>query len=72
MADVVTKVWVETDNCTSCEACLAACPEVFEMNNDVAAVKKEAGTPEFLKANSQGIIQAAQDCPCESIKYETA
>ena len=72
MAEVVTKVWVETDNCTSCEACVADCPEVFEMNNDVAAVKKEAGDPAFLKANSQGIIQAAQDCPCESIKYEKA
>ena len=42
------------------------------MNNDVAAVKEEAGNPASLKANSQGIIQAAQDCPCESIKYETA
>jgi ferredoxin len=72
MSDVVTKVWVEADNCTSCEACVAVAPDVLEMNNDVASVKQEASDPAFLKAHSQDIIQAAQDCPCEAIKYETA
>ncbi len=68
----VTKVWVEKDDCTSCEACVASCPEVFEMNNDVAVVKAEANNADFLAANSESIKQAAQDCPCEAIKYEEA
>ncbi|HSW47092.1 MAG TPA: ferredoxin [Phycisphaerae bacterium] len=72
MSDVVTKVWVEAENCTSCEACVAIAPEVLEMNGDVAIIKAEASDPAFLKAQSESIIQAAQDCPCEAIKYETA
>ena len=68
----VTKVWVEADNCTSCEACVATCPEVLEMKDDVACVKPSANNPASLKANSDAIIQAAQDCPCEAIKYEEA
>lgn len=70
MADVVTKVWVEEDECTSCEACVAACPEAFELDGDVAKVKSE--DPAFLKEHSEGIIQAADECPCDAIKFETA
>ncbi len=66
----VTKVWVETENCTSCEACVAVAPEVLEMKDDLAVVKPEANNPESLAAQSESIIQAAQDCPCEAIKYE--
>ncbi len=66
MAKTVTKVWIKTEDCTSCEACVAACPEVFEMKNDVASVI--AGVD--IAANSQGIIEAADSCPCEAIKYE--
>lgn len=71
MAEIVTKVWIEVDDCTACEACVGACPEVFEMGDDVAIIKSEAEDADFLEANSEGIIQAADDCPTEVIKYET-
>ncbi|HOW72055.1 MAG TPA: ferredoxin [Phycisphaerae bacterium] len=70
MAKTVTKVWVDTDNCTSCEACVASAPDVFEMKGDVAAVKAEAKDAAFLQAHSDEIIAAAGDCPCEAIKFE--
>jgi len=72
MAEIVTKVWIVEDDCTSCEACVGSCPEVFEMGDDTAVVKSEGEDAEFLKANSEGIIQAADECPTEAIKYETA
>lgn len=68
MAETVTKVWVVEDDCTSCEVCVGTCPEVFEMGDDAATVKGGAD----LAANSDDIIQAADDCPTEAIKYETA
>ncbi len=71
MAEIVTKVWIEVDDCTACEACVGACPEVFEMPDDVAIIKSEAEDADFLEANSEGIIQAADDCPTEAVKYET-
>ena len=40
------------------------------MDNDVAKVI--SNDAEFLKAHSEEIIQAAEECPCEAIKYESA
>lgn len=70
MAKIVTKAWVEADDCTACEACVAVAPEAMEMDNDVAKVI--SNDAEFLKAHSEEIIQAAEECPCEAIKYESA
>ena len=69
MADV-SKVWIEGDECISCDACVDACPEVFEMGDDTAVVKSEAKEPAFCKEHSDGIIEAADACPVEVIKYE--
>ena len=30
------KATVDPDLCTGCELCVSTCPEVFEMNDDVA------------------------------------
>ena len=65
------KAIVDEDTCTGCESCVEICPDVFEMGDDVAVIKSEAEDAEFLKANSEGIIQAADECPTEVIKYET-
>jgi len=72
MAEIVTKVWIEVDDCTSCEACVGSCPEVFEMGDDAAVVKSEGQDADFLKAHSEAILQAADECPTEAIKCETA
>jgi len=71
MEETVTKVWID-DECISCEACIAVCPEVLDMDGDKCVVKSEAAdNAEVLKENSESIIQAAEECPVEAIKYET-
>ncbi len=66
----VTKVWIEDGECISCEACTEALPEVFEMGDDVAVVKAEAQEAEFCRQHSDEIIEAAETCPVDAIKYE--
>ena len=71
MAETVTSVTI-TDECIACETCIPVCPDVLEMADDAAVVKAEANNPATLAANSEAIIQAAEECPTEAIKYETA
>lgn len=66
----VSKVWVEDDECISCEECVSAAPDVFEMDDDTAKVKPAAAAPEFCKEHSDAIVEAAETCPVDSIKYE--
>jgi ferredoxin len=62
----VNKVTIDAAECISCEACVDACAEVFEMGKDVAVVKAGAK----IKENSDGIVTAAEACPTNAIKYE--
>ena len=62
----VSKVSVDAGECISCEACVDACAEVFEMGDNTAVVK--AGVD--IKANSEGVVAAAEACPTNAIKYE--
>lgn len=62
----VSKVWIDASECISCEACVDSCAEVFEMGKDTAVVKAGAD----IKANSDGIVTAAEACPTSAIKYE--
>jgi len=68
----VTNVTIQADDCISCEQCVTECDAVFEMADDKAVVKPEAKNPAFCKSNSDGIVAAAESCPSEAIKYETA
>ena len=61
----VTKVWIE-DECTLCGVCEDLCPEVFPMGDENTTVLADAD----LAANEDCIIEAAQNCPVEIIKYE--
>jgi len=65
-----TKVRIEDGECISCEACVEACPEVFEMNDDTAAVKAEAQDADFVKQHSDAIAEAVEACPVDAIKCE--
>lgn len=60
----IAKVWVE-DGCISCGLCEETAQEIFEIN-DVSEVKQGA---DFNKHEAD-IIEAAESCPVEVIKYE--
>jgi ferredoxin len=60
------KVRVDPDLCVGDETCVEICPEVFEMQEDVAVAKMEE-VPEELEAKCR---EAADSCPVEAIIIE--
>ncbi len=60
----ITKVWIE-EGCTACGLCEEICPEVFRLE-DEAVVNEGVDFSEY----EDGIIDAAENCPVEVIKYE--
>jgi ferredoxin len=58
-------VWIE-EGCIACERCVDTCPEVFEMQNDVAKVKDNIN----WSSHRIEIKEAAACCPVEVIHYE--
>ncbi|MEW6488271.1 MAG: ferredoxin [Thermodesulfobacteriota bacterium] len=58
------KVWVD-DACTACGTCVEICPEVFQLEGDIAEVKKGADL-----SLDDGIVEAAEACPVEVIHYQ--
>lgn len=61
----ISKVWIE-EGCTSCGLCENTCPAVFEVL-DATAIVKSAGVN--FKDYEEEIIQCAEECPVEIIKY---
>jgi len=60
------KATVDADLCTGCELCTQTCPDVFEMDGEVAKVKTDP-----IPADAEDCAkQAAEDCPVEAIKIE--
>lgn len=60
------KAIIDPDLCSGCELCTQTCPEVYEMQGDVAVVKVDP-IPEELEGSAK---EAADDCPVEAIKIE--
>lgn len=62
------KVKIIEEECTGCEECVDAVPDVFEMNEDgeLAKVKVDV-VPEELEDD---VEQQAEDCPAEAIVVE--
>jgi ferredoxin len=56
-------VSVDEKTCIGCGACTAICPEVFEMKNGKASVKKSKE-----KSKIPCIKEAADSCPVNAIK----
>ncbi len=59
----ISKVWIEED-CISCGACEAACPDVFEVK-DISEVKEGINYNDY----ETEIKEAAEGCPVEVIKF---
>lgn len=62
----VAKVWIE-DGCIVCNACEDIYPEVFEVIADGCLVRPGFPTDDGLK-----VQEAAEACPVEVIKFQTA
>lgn len=59
------KVWIE-ETCIACGECVEICPEVFELPGEIAVVKAAAADASM----DAKIIEAAEACPTEAIRYE--
>lgn len=66
---LVTKVWIEP-GCIVCDACETAAPDVFDVQEENCVIRPEALTPDFTRPRSQGIIDAAEECPVDVIKFD--
>jgi len=60
------KVRVDKETCVGDETCVDECPEVFEMQGDVAVAKME-DVPKDLE---EKVNEAAKNCPVEAIIIE--
>ncbi len=60
------KVRVDKETCVGDETCVEVCPEVFEMEGDVAITKIE-NVPKDLE---EKVKEAATSCPVEAIIIE--
>lgn len=60
------KAIVDAELCTGCELCCETCPEVFQMQGDVAITIIDT-VPEDCEREAQ---QAADECPVEAIAIE--
>ncbi len=61
----ISKVWIE-EGCTACGLCETTCPDVFEVG-DTAEVKAGVNYSDY----ESDIIEAADSCPVEVIKYKS-
>jgi len=80
---IVAKVWIDED-CITCDACQDICPEVFEVTDDSSQILAAVRTDGVFDRNVGGsplvgnlgaelgdiIIEAAEACPVEVIKFE--
>lgn len=60
------KAVVDSDLCTGCGLCSDVCPEVFELEGEVAIVIVDE-VPEDAEDTAQ---EAAESCPVEAITLE--
>lgn len=60
------KATIDKELCTGCGLCAETCPDIFELDGDLAKVKVEV-VPD---AAEECVQQAAEDCPASAIKVE--
>jgi ferredoxin len=57
---------VDADLCTGCELCTETCPEIFEMQGEVAVTSVDVIPVDAVECARQ----AAEECPVEAIALE--
>ncbi len=62
----IKKVWIE-EGCTACGLCEDISPDVFELDDEEAVVKR--GVVDYSEFEEE-INEAAESCPVEVIKFE--
>ena len=60
----IKKVWIE-EGCTACGLCEDICPEVFKMDDEATVIEGVN-----YSGYEEQIIDAAESCPVDVIKYE--
>jgi len=83
---VITRVWIE-EGCIVCNACETTCPEVFNVTEDSCHIRAESRVdgkqttnlserselkPDLQESLADQIEEAAEGCPVEVIKFDTA
>ena len=70
--ELITKVWIDP-GCIVCDACETTCPDVFEVqhDNETCVIRPDALQAEFTKPITGTIVEAAEECPVDVIKFET-
>ena len=75
------KVWIDQDLCTGDGLCEEIAPDVFTLLDDGLAYVKEGdkifsdpggseGMANIPDAELEGVIESAEECPCECIFIE--
>lgn len=60
------RAWIDEDACSGCGLCVEICPEVFDMDGDIARVKG-IDVPED---EEERVEEAADGCPVEAISID--
>lgn len=61
------KVWIEP-GCITCNACEILCPGIFEVGRTTSVVRPGVD----LAAHEELVIEAAESCPVEVIRYRSS
>ncbi len=69
----MAKITLDRENCIGCGACVAVCPDMFEMGSDGKSVLKGAdeGSEQTLEKDDAGCAKEAESsCPVNVIRAE--
>lgn len=66
----VVKVWI-APGCIVCDSCETDSPKVFDVQEETCIIRPEAQSADFTKPLTPSILEAAEGCPVDVIKFET-